>query len=118
MILRILQRTKGILIVLICLSATGCGPRANIPPRPVSLALPGVLSADDAGARLARSLAPLDGNGFGEAYFTLLPGTAAPLVGITLHHAFLVLDPFAGSGTSSRVKVSTTPTLHISFPLQ
>lgn len=59
MILRILQRTKGILIVLICLSATGCGPRANIPPRPVSLALPGVLSADDDGARLARSLAPV-----------------------------------------------------------
>jgi hypothetical protein len=36
---------------------TGCGPRAQIPPRPVSL--PGALSERDSVARLARTLAPL-----------------------------------------------------------
>jgi hypothetical protein len=37
--------------------ATACGPRAHIPPRPVSL--PGSLSPRDSVARLARALAPL-----------------------------------------------------------
>jgi hypothetical protein len=36
---------------------TGCGPRAHIPPRPVSV--PGALSERDSVARLARALAPL-----------------------------------------------------------
>ncbi|MFN2567482.1 MAG: hypothetical protein ABR499_21000 [Gemmatimonadaceae bacterium] len=35
----------------------GCGPRAHIPPRPVSL--PGALAERDSVARLARALAPL-----------------------------------------------------------
>jgi hypothetical protein len=35
----------------------GCGPRAHVPPRPVSL--PGALSERDSVARLARVLAPL-----------------------------------------------------------
>jgi hypothetical protein len=36
---------------------TACGPRAHIPPRPVSI--PGTLSPRDSVARLARALAPL-----------------------------------------------------------
>jgi hypothetical protein len=36
---------------------TACGPRAHIPPRPVSL--PGALAERDSVARLARTLAPL-----------------------------------------------------------
>lgn len=56
---RILQRSNGISVVLICTILTACGPRANIPPRPIALDLPGVLDAADEGARLARSLAPV-----------------------------------------------------------
>ena len=37
--------------------ATACGPRAHIPPRPVSV--PGALASDDSLARLARALAPV-----------------------------------------------------------
>ena len=36
---------------------SACGPRAHIPPRPVSV--PGALAPTDSSARLARSLAPL-----------------------------------------------------------
>lgn len=36
---------------------TACGPRAHIPPRPVSV--PGALAPADSSARLARALAPL-----------------------------------------------------------
>jgi hypothetical protein len=47
-------------LTVLALSAgllTGCGPRAHIPPRPVSL--PGALAERDSVARLARALAPL-----------------------------------------------------------
>ena len=47
--LAILPLCAGLLI--------GCGPRAHIPPRPVSL--PGLLSERDSVARLARALAPV-----------------------------------------------------------
>jgi hypothetical protein len=39
------------------MSLAACGPRAHIPPRPVTL--PGVLSGSDSGAILARTLAPV-----------------------------------------------------------
>ena len=48
--------------VLVCVAVLmcGCGPRAHIPPRPPQPEnLPGVLSATDPLARLARSLAPV-----------------------------------------------------------
>lgn len=59
MLFRNLQRSMGISVVLICTVLTACGPRADIPPRPIALDLPGVLDAADEGARLARSLAPV-----------------------------------------------------------
>jgi len=45
------------LLALGAVLLTGCGPRAHIPPRPVSL--PGALGARDSVAGLARTLAPL-----------------------------------------------------------
>ena len=44
-------------VALTSVSLAACGPRAHIPPRPLSV--PGSLANDDAGAMLARALAPV-----------------------------------------------------------
>jgi hypothetical protein len=50
-------RTRLALLTLGAGLLTACGPRANIPPRPVSV--PGTVSERDSVAKLARALAPL-----------------------------------------------------------
>jgi hypothetical protein len=46
-------------LVIACAAATGCGPRAHIPPHPAQpLSLPGALSPDDPQVALVRALAP------------------------------------------------------------
>lgn len=51
-----LRTTHVALLTLAAGLLIGCGPRANIPPRPVTV--PAALDADHAAARLARTLAP------------------------------------------------------------
>ena len=55
-----LQCSKSMRCVLsyLALSVSACGPRANIPPRPVAT-IDGTIARDDSVARLARSLAPV-----------------------------------------------------------
>ena len=48
---------KPFLVTFLTACVAACGPRANIPPRPVSV--PGALAASDSSARVARALAPL-----------------------------------------------------------
>jgi hypothetical protein len=52
-----LERGPATRLALVCLSVVACGPRAHIPPRPVSV--PGALSPTDSAALLARTLAPV-----------------------------------------------------------
>ena len=59
MFFRNLHGIKRITIVLILTLASACGPRANIPSPPAPLSLSGALGAEEEGARLARSLAPI-----------------------------------------------------------
>ena len=47
----------GVAIVGIALTATGCGPRAHVPQRPVPV--PDAVAAADSQVRLARALAPV-----------------------------------------------------------
>jgi len=57
-----MQRSNYIRGVLVCVLSAGsaCGPRAHIPPRPPQPELLGTaIPAEDPGARLARSLAPV-----------------------------------------------------------
>lgn len=56
--LRRVNNMRGVLIGALLLG--GCGPRANIPPRPLEPAtLPGALPADDPATAMARALAPV-----------------------------------------------------------
>ena len=48
---------RMVFVTSFVLGLTACGPRANIPPRPLSV--PGSLGPSDSGAMLAHSLAPL-----------------------------------------------------------
>lgn len=51
---------KRSVLFLVAATATACGPRAHIPPRPASPeSLPAALTPDDPQARLARALAPM-----------------------------------------------------------
>jgi hypothetical protein len=52
-----LSRRYGPILELVLTLAAGCGPRAHIPPRP--LTVPEALAASDSAAILARALAPL-----------------------------------------------------------
>lgn len=52
-----MSRARSLFAELAFLCTSACGPRAHIPPQPVSI--PGALSAADTTAVLARSLAPL-----------------------------------------------------------
>jgi hypothetical protein len=60
-VLRPLTRPRVLAPVALCTALlAGCGPRAHIPPRPVSgIQLSGALTPDDRAAKLARALAPL-----------------------------------------------------------
>ena len=48
---------RRVLVTSLAVWLTACGPRAHIPPRPVTV--PGALSSSDSSVSLARSLAPL-----------------------------------------------------------
>ena len=52
-----MSRLAGAVLVSAFAVASGCGPRAHIPPAPV--AVPGALDSSDSGAMLARALSPL-----------------------------------------------------------
>jgi hypothetical protein len=41
----------------------------------------------------SQTFGTLDGNGGASASLTIPPGLATPLIGITINHAFLALDP-------------------------
>jgi len=60
---------------------------------------------------LLNSLGTLDGNGEATALFQLAPGTPTSALGLTLHHAYGVIDPltFALSYVSNTVPVGLVP---------
>jgi hypothetical protein len=61
---------------------------------------------------LVNTLGILDGSGQGSAAFTIPPGASASLAGLTLHHAFVVLDQTAGGVAvfaSNAAPLTTSP---------
>lgn len=94
------------------LSGTSPGLPAGNLVLPLNLDAYFNLTLKDAGnAALSPSLALLDGNGDATCTFTLPPGLGASLLGLTAHHAFIVIDSTIGTveAVSNPVGVEFVP---------